>query len=63
MLVGVLRRLLFPPGTLALYVLLAVARVAYWPTQIASPRAAKAMTGSVERWIHAFTRWCQPAGP
>lgn len=62
MLAVMLRRLLFPPGMLALYFALAAARVAYWPTQVFSPDTARAMTSAVDRWMTTFTRWCQPAG-
>jgi hypothetical protein len=53
-----LRRFVFPLGRLALYAVLAVARVAYWPMQILSPRAAEEMVARVESWHGAFTRWC-----
>lgn len=52
------RRLLYPPGVLALYLLLALARIVYWPVQIVSPSAAKTITDRVEWWHVVFTRWC-----
>lgn len=51
-------RLLYPPGLLALYLLIALARVAYLPVWAISPTTAAALTGRVERWRRAFTRWC-----